>query len=128
MKKYGILFVLSLLIITGCSNILDYSVKYIDIDSTDTKVKKWVEDNKKTDGIYIGKSDEDKNYYLYVNYSYKEVTIKSREKDSLIIDVKTRKSVEKGRVIFCITIGNKSFKKFILNDEEINTSEVSIIK
>lgn len=131
MKKSVVVSILFLLVLTGCSRIVNYSVQDININNYENEpIKKWVENNSRTKGVYLGKIDNDKveRYYLYVNYSFKEISIGSESKDSIIIDTKTRDIDEKNEVLLCVTIKDASFKKFILNGQDIKSSAVSVIK
>jgi len=131
LKKVIVLLILFLLTLTSCSSIVNYSTEAIEINSVNTNVNKWVGNNSKTDGIYLGKTKESDKvvmYYLYVNYSCKVISIDSGGKDSIIIDAIPRQSGKKSDVIFCIIVKDTSFKKFILNGEDIKASAVSVIK
>jgi len=139
MKKLLFLFIFILIFVTGCSNIVNYSVDYLDVSSADANVKKWIENNGKANGIYLGRineSDEVNLYYLYVNYtnpvdknSIDSVSINSNGKKSLLINTKLRSSDQAiDEKLFCITIKEKSLEKIVLNGQDIITSSIPIIK
>ncbi|QWU16653.1 hypothetical protein SAMN04487895_12357 [Paenibacillus sophorae] len=138
MKKLLSLFILISIFATGCSSIVNYSVKELDVRSADVNVKKWIESNGKANGIYIGRineSEEGNIYYLYVNYknpvdkkSIDSVSIDSNGKKSILIDVKLRPSDQVNEKLFCITVKDKSLEKIVLNGEDITTSSIPIIE
>lgn len=139
MKKLLLLFSLVLILVTGCSNTVDFSVEYLGINTEDSTVKKWIESNGTASGIYLGKTKESKEgykYYLYVNYanpaeqkSINSISVKSNGKESLLIDTKIRKSDQvDSEKLFCVSVIGSSLDYIVLNGEEIKTSSISNIE
>ncbi|MCL6605115.1 MAG: hypothetical protein K6T94_19800 [Paenibacillus sp.] len=140
MKKLLFLFIMILVIAAGCSNTVNYSVKYLDVSSADVNVKMWLENSDKANGIYLGKidgSNEEYIYYLYVNNntnpidknSIDSVSINSSGKKSLLINttLKTSDLINDDK-LFCITVKDKTLEKIVLNGEDISISSIPIIE
>ena len=140
MRKLKILLFLILIIVTGCSNSQNYSITYLDVKSADGNIQKWIEKNRKMNGIYLGKNitnNEEDIYYLYINYSnlvtnkyssINAVSINSNSSNSININVRPRPSDQKSEKIFYIEVKESSLKRIILNGEDINTSSIPSIQ
>ncbi|WP_221226889.1 hypothetical protein [Paenibacillus baekrokdamisoli] len=128
-----------MIFVTGCSNSQNISITYLDLKSADGNIQKWIEKNRKMNGIYLGKNitnNEGDIYYLYINYSIpvtkkfsiNAVSIDSNSSSSININVRPRPSDQKSEKLFYIKVKESSLKKIILNGEDINTSSIASIQ
>ncbi|WP_419874233.1 hypothetical protein [Candidatus Pristimantibacillus sp. PTI5] len=95
MKKLKILLLLIFIIVTGCSNSQNFSITYSDVKSADGNIQKWIEKNRKKNGIYLGKNitnNEEEINCLYTNYS-KLVTDKYSSINAVSIDSNSGSSI-----------------------------------
>lgn len=142
MRKLKILLLLIFIVVTGCSNSPNFSITNPDVKSADGNIQKWIEENRKKNGIYLGKNitnNEAVIYYLYINYSnpvtdkyssINAVSIDSNSGSSININVSPKPSDQKSESeeIFYIVVKESSFKKITLNGEEMKTSSIPSIQ
>ncbi|MEV5030257.1 hypothetical protein [Paenibacillus sp. LPE1-1-1.1] len=142
MRKLKVLLLLIFIIVTGCSNSQNFSITYSDVKSADGNIQKWMEKNRKKNGIYLGKNitnNQEEIYYLYINYSnpvadkyssINAVSMNSNSSSSININVSPKPSDQKSESekIFYIAVKESSLKKINLNGEVMKTSSIPSIQ
>ncbi|WP_195576549.1 hypothetical protein [Paenibacillus sp. 1001270B_150601_E10] len=115
---------------------MDVSVESLKLSSADAHVKQWFEENAKSNGIYLAKSN-DSVFYLYMKYLDPVSVSMVTGKNSMTIDTKQRKSNQSDRDgeykdLFCMKIKEKLLNrnvldKIVLNGQVIKTSSIPVL-
>lgn len=140
MKKSLIFLILIIFFITGCSNIVDYSVDLINVTNTSSpkEVDFWINSIKRDNGIYLAKLKNQKgklDYYLYINNlnkinnlykEYSNVKLGTVKSDGIEISIELKEGNQSNNMLFLIRTGKKP-KYFLLNNQKLPSDSIKLL-